>query len=95
MTLLELITILKLEKEITVPVSITDLKIVNEDSICRNASLKYFKSDTYKDDLIYILDDLVEAFSTLKFVSVKDFYLVFEQSDDNGTLHLKLSSNCN
>ena len=88
MTLLQLITILNLEKQLTVPTSIKDFKIVNEDSICRNASLKYFKSDTYTQDVICILNDYIEAFHTLKFVS---FYLIFVKDDDNGTLNLKLS----
>ena len=86
MTLSELVAILELNEQVSIPSSIADLEIENAEAFCRRAELNYLKSVDFKDDLIDILNSLVETS-----IPLIDFSLLFvKESCEN----LKLKATC-
>lgn len=92
MTLMELITILKLYDAVTIPSSISDLKITNEETTYRYAEIGYFMSDSFTQEVTLILNELVEILNK-NLISLDKFALSFKK-DTEGLLHLELTHNC-
>ena len=92
MTLSELVAILELDDIVSVPTSIADFEIINVKNFCRCAQRSYFKSNTFIEDIINILDELLTVLD-INIISLDAFALMFKKVGDT-TLHLALTHNC-
>ena len=91
MTLSELVSVLDLEEQVSVPSTLEDLNVVNEEDVCRYTQLNYFQSESFNKDTTDILNELVTVLNTTM-LSLKDFALRFDNSN-NKNLHLILTHN--
>ena len=90
MTLFELVRLLKLEEQLLIPApdNIGNLKIINEEDTCRNASKSYLTSISFIEDIVRIMNKII-------FVQLQasplltDFALKFTRGKEED-LHLEL-----